>query len=104
MSEPGATMRVEERGDGELLVVLAGELDVNSLAALRPQVDDLLGRSDPTLTVDLTEVSFMDSSGLAVLLELAHRFGPLAVRRPTPIVRRVIASAGLGEVLREAEG
>jgi anti-anti-sigma factor len=41
----------------------------------------------------------MDSSGLALLVQVARRVGSVEIRHPTPIVRRVIEVAGLQRVL-----
>ena len=44
-------------------------------------------------------VSFMDSSGIAVLLEAAQGTDAVLIRRPSNAVRRVIETTGLTEVL-----
>ena len=57
---------------GPVLLRLRGELDVHSAPMLRTQLLDLLPERPP-LVVDLQALDFMDSSGLAVLLELRSR-------------------------------
>ena len=48
----------------------------------------------PTLGVDMTEVSFLDVSGLRVLLDAARRNraagGRFAVVRPSPMIKRLL--------------
>lgn len=51
---------------------LRGELDVHGAPLLRGKLLDLLPERRP-LVVDLQALDFMDSSGLAVLLELRSR-------------------------------
>lgn len=104
MTEPEATLAVAEPVPGRLRVVLAGELDVSAVARLRPEIDALLARPAEAVVVDLAGVGFLDSSGLAVLLELAQRFGDVGLSGPSAIVRRVIESAGVAAVLPEVEG
>jgi anti-sigma B factor antagonist len=70
-SAPFSIDRVDQPG-GPVLLRLRGELDVHGAPVLRGQLLDLLpGR--PPLVVDLQALDFMDSSGLAVLLELRSR-------------------------------
>lgn len=71
---------------------LEGELDMataDGLAdVLRAAVEEAR-----QLVLDFSGVSFMDSSGLRVLLEAAMKqngTGPLVVRDPSPQVRRVL--------------
>ena len=48
---------------------------------------------------DLSELSFMDSAGFAVLLGGARRVPLVRLRDPTPAVRRVVEVTGLTTVL-----
>jgi anti-sigma B factor antagonist len=63
--------RVDQPG-GPVLLRLRGELDVHGAPVFRAQLLDLLPERPP-LIVDLQALDFMDSSGLAVLLELRSR-------------------------------
>ncbi|WP_372517924.1 STAS domain-containing protein [Solirubrobacter phytolaccae] len=79
-----------------------GELDI----ATAPELVHLLTRlrhHGHAVTVDLAEVTFMDSTGLTTLMD-AHREaelggGTFAVRRASPAVRRVFELAGVNGVL-----
>jgi anti-anti-sigma factor len=57
---------------GTSVLVVAGELDMLTAPQLSQALDVALGARPPVLVVDLSEVTFMDSAGLAVLLS-AHR-------------------------------
>ena len=57
--------------DGTPSVALVGELNVNTAPDLRRRLMKHLDRNHPKLLLDLTELSFMDTSGLATLIE-AH--------------------------------
>jgi anti-sigma B factor antagonist len=70
-SAPFSVDRVDQPG-GPVLLRLRGELDVQSAPVLRAQLLDLLPER-LALVVDLQPLDFMDSSGLAVLLELRSR-------------------------------
>jgi anti-sigma B factor antagonist len=53
-------------------VTAAGEIDSTSAPVLRARFDSLLDDSVEEVTVDLTQVTFLDSAGLCVLAA-AHR-------------------------------
>ena len=58
-----------------------------------PQLEAAIDAA-PTLGVDMTEVSFLDVSGLRVLLDAARRNraagGGFSVVRPSPMIRRLL--------------
>jgi anti-sigma B factor antagonist len=70
-SAPFFVDRLDQPG-GPVLLRLRGELDIHSAPVLRTQLLALLPERPP-LVVDLQALDFMDSSGLAVLLELRSR-------------------------------
>jgi anti-sigma B factor antagonist len=96
---PHATIEVTERDAGHWMAKISGELDIVSVAGLRGPVDDLLARPAQRVDLDVSGLDFMDSSGLAVLLRLADRFGPLRVFGASTMVRRVIEATGLSKIL-----
>ncbi len=82
---------------GPVLLRLRGELDVLSAPAFRARLLDLMPERAP-LVVDLNGLDFMDSSGLAVLLELRSRARQLAwsvsIRGARGRVRELLARTG----------
>jgi anti-sigma B factor antagonist len=79
-----------------------GELDI----ATAPELVDLVARlrhHGHAVTIDLAEVTFMDSTGLTMLMD-AHREAEqegwkFTARRASPAVRRVFELAGVNGVL-----
>ena len=63
-------------GEGDALVCLSGRLSIDSSPAVRDQLLTILDRESlPTLTIDLAELTYIDCSGLATLVEtlkIAH--------------------------------
>lgn len=60
---------VTSRADGDRTVVdVTGEIDVYTAPALREELTNLIDAEHTDLVVDLTGVSFMDSTGLGVLV------------------------------------
>ena len=55
------------------VVSVGGELDLSTSAALRAALDAGLGEGTPRIAVDLTDVSFMDSSSLGILVSRPRR-------------------------------
>jgi anti-anti-sigma factor len=81
------------------VIAVVGELDVATVDEVRAQLASVPADSCPV--VDLCETSFMDSSGLHVLLkEHSRRDGRLHVAcTPAGPVTRLLRTAGVGPAL-----
>lgn len=67
-------VEISEAIDGaNLRLSVKGELDLITVPLLAQHVDRHMGTSLQSLTVDLSELEFMDSSGLRLLIELNER-------------------------------
>ena len=90
--------------DRNLLLEFSGELDHhgarNALRELEMAVDAALPRY---LVLDLTEITFMDSSGIALILRAQQRMqlldGSVLVRNVPAQARRVLDAAGIGRLV-----
>ena len=85
-------------------MVIAGELDHCAAPQIRRMLDDLL--QDPTvqhLVLDLENLTFMDSSGIGVLLgrlrTLQSRGGSLSVKNMQPPVEKLFRLSGMHRVI-----
>ena len=100
VAEAPATLEliVSEHED-ETVVRAAGELDVNTAPELREQLANLVSEGARRIVVDLTDVSFVDSTALSVLVSALKRLrqanGDLELASPKPSVRRVFEITGL---------
>ena len=84
--------------DRVLRVALTGEVDHHRARALMEGIDREIGLRLPRqVTLDLGGVTFMDSSGIAVLLRAYRRLGELG-----GAVKVVHVPAQAGKVLRAA--
>jgi anti-sigma B factor antagonist len=92
----------EDRRDGAVVLRLHGELDLASADQVAQRLD-ALAQSDEPVVLDVDGLSFMDSSGLRVVLQAAEtsrttgwRFGLTAGSEQ---VRNLFASAGVTDRL-----
>ena len=85
--------------DGRAVVHVTGELDVVSAAPLRRELVRLAEADVGHVLVDLTEVTFIDSTGMGVLIGALKRFrsagGCLELVVRDARVLRVLRIAGL---------
>jgi len=79
-----------------IVVRVAGEIDMATALELRSALSPDGGRP---IVIDLTETTFVDSSGLNALVAAWHSGTVAGVRHPTPPVMRAIQIAGLDQVL-----
>jgi anti-sigma B factor antagonist len=81
------------------LIVVEGELDLSSSAELRRRVEAALKEGRNSVVLDLTEVTHMDSTGLASLIAAhqltSQRRGRLALVITSEAVRRTVEVRGL---------
>jgi anti-sigma B factor antagonist len=54
-------------------VALAGEFDLDSAPQFAVGANEAANHSAPTVVIDLAQLTFIDSTGVAALLELHHR-------------------------------
>jgi anti-sigma B factor antagonist len=83
---------------------LAGDFDMHATFTVEPALERLVDEPDVArLTVDLSRVAFIDSTGLGVLVRLqseaADRGVELALVPGPPEVQRIFATAGLEDSL-----
>jgi anti-sigma B factor antagonist len=96
------TVRAFER-DGRTVVAAAGELDVHTAPALQAELDPRSQQPHAALIVDLTDVGFIDSTGLGVLVTTLKHVrevgGTLDVVVTSTRVLKVFALTGLDVVI-----
>jgi anti-sigma B factor antagonist len=92
-----------DRNDRKARLVLGGELDMAARFQAEQALDDLLSEPVEQLVVDLGEVTFVDSTGMGLVLEVNDRarsegFRLRLLRGPAE-VQRVFELAGVADVL-----
>jgi anti-sigma B factor antagonist len=84
--------------------VLRGELDLANSPLLRDELLSTLDEGLQSLILDLSELTFIDSSGLAVLVVVLkhaddHHIA-LRLRSVTPPIERVLEACGLDDLFQ----
>ncbi len=105
-------MSVEISINGEVMIAyLDGEIDHHSAAYVRKKIDDSADLNMPSLLVfDFTRVSFMDSSGIGLVMgryrNLSRRGTKLHITGTSPQIYKVMKLSGLEKIasIDEAKG
>lgn len=89
--------------NGILTAYLEGEIDHHSAKAMREQIDDKIERHKPTqLILDFAKVSFMDSSGIGLVLgrfKLMERMGGMVkITNTAKYITKVMRIAGIEKI------
>jgi stage II sporulation protein AA (anti-sigma F factor antagonist) len=87
-----------------LIVRVIGEMDLYSADWFRSEIDRKIEEVQPlNILFDLGDVSFIDSSGLGVILgrykSVTQRGGKMAITKAQPTVRRILELSGLMRVM-----
>ena len=88
----------------DLVLRLAGDLDVSHATELVRRIDDLTQMTfEPRIVIETSQVTFIDSTGTQALI-LANRRcldagGSLVIRSPSRPVEQILRITGLDQVL-----
>jgi anti-anti-sigma factor len=92
-----------ERDERKARLVLGGDLDMAARFQAEQALDNLLATPVEQLVVDLGEVTFLDSTGMGLVLEVHDRARAegftLRLLRGPDEVQRVFELAGVADVL-----
>ena len=95
--------------DNRLTLYFTGELDHHAAKAAMQEIEHLIDELLPgTCVLDFGGLSFMDSSGLAVILKAYKRMEELGrtawVEHPPKQILRVLKAGGIGRVVEIRSG
>ena len=63
------SVKVENK-NGLAVCYIEGEIDINSSPAIKKSFDKLISKKEPKLVINFSRVTYVDSSGLATLVEV----------------------------------
>ena len=98
-------MSVEIEVKGETLIAkLIGELDHHTAAGIREQIDNSVELNIPSLLIlDFEKISFMDSSGIGLVLgryrNLSKRGAKVKVTGVSPQIYKVMRLSGIERLM-----
>lgn len=97
-------MNVTIESSGNLMIAyLTGELDHHTAAQIRDKIDTSVSLKKPNhLILDFQNVSFMDSSGIGLVMGrfrlMQNHHGSVEIRNVTPQTKKIMELAGLGRI------
>ena len=104
VEEPGTECTVLHPSPGCTLVRFSGELDACSAPQIETELKARVPADFQKLVVDLTDVEFIDSSGIRILLQLAAHRGAgaekVVVYPRSQTARRALEIIGLEKAVR----
>lgn len=97
------SVTTHDPADGVRVLCVAGELDRDSVAILRTEIEEALEGGLDRLIADLTSMDFCDSGGLSLFVETHRRTmargGWFRLVGPRPAVRNVLETTNLTDYL-----
>lgn len=95
---------VQRTGDGVLTLAVSGDVDWDAVLKLEPEWETAIDAGALTdVTIDLTQVRFVDSTGISLLASAVDRIRARGARarilKPEPHVFRVFEVVGVEDML-----
>ena len=91
--------------DNTMFAILDGEIDHHTAKKIRENIDSQIENSTcKTLVIDFSDVSFMDSSGIGLIMGryklMKQRQGEVKIKNPSPNTLRVLKLAGMDRLTK----
>ena len=97
-------VKTVRRSEGVVIFELAGDIDLHSSVELRACLLEVLEQQPSTVLINMDRVDFMDSSGLATLVEIIQRSrrygGLLKLNGVQPRVRSILEISCLDRIFQ----
>ncbi len=101
-ADPDLAVTLRPHPDGACLMSVAGELDYHTAARLRAGLDEVPLDQGVSLIIDLSGLTYCDSTGISILVSAYHRAkaagAVLALAGLNPDIARVFRVIGLDQV------
>jgi len=99
-------MSVDIKSDGGYAVaMLSGEIDHHNAKEIREKLDSFIISNQPReLAMDFRDISFMDSSGIGLIMGryklISECGGRLVVKNPRQYIKRVLKISGIERIVK----
>jgi anti-sigma B factor antagonist len=92
------TVEILRRSDHPV-VQIGGELDLTNVDGVEAIINPLLESTPSGLTFDIASLTFMDSTGIALLIRAAAR-ATVTLAHPSEVIRQIVQSTGLSGLIQ----
>lgn len=90
---------------GETVVSAEGEIDLSVIGSFRQSLQEAIATNPAGMVLDLSRVTYMDSTGIYAILDawrsLGKEAGRLRIRTVFPATTRILELAGLGRLIED---
>lgn len=95
-----ATVELSTDDAGPPVITLTGEIDMSNVVVVEDRLQAMLSGARERVVIDVSSLTFIDSSGIAVLLRASEKSQRFELRNPSSMIKRIIEATGLSEVLQ----
>ena len=85
------------------MVSIRGEIDIYSIEKFRDTIEEKIKTQASEIILDCSELSYMDSTGMGVLIELRNKTKELGQKiimmNPRPNIRKLLALMGVDKII-----
>lgn len=88
----------------KLTAYLAGELDHHNASKIKEEIDNSISQDTKILVLDFKELSFMDSSGIGVIIgrykKMKRQNGAVYVKNMSGQMEKIFRMSGLDKIIK----
>lgn len=85
------------------MISVRGEIDIYSIEKFRDSIEEKIKTQASEIILDCSELSYMDSTGMGVLIELRNKTKELGQKiimmNPRPNIRKLLALTGVDKII-----
>ncbi|PKM59418.1 MAG: anti-sigma factor antagonist [Firmicutes bacterium HGW-Firmicutes-4] len=85
------------------MVSIKGEIDIYSIEKFRETIEEKMKTQAAEIILDCSELSYMDSTGMGVLIELRNKSKEMGQKiimmNPRPNIKKLLALTGVDKII-----
>nr|WP_320026673.1 STAS domain-containing protein [uncultured Acetobacterium sp.] len=85
------------------MVCIKGEIDIYSIEKFRETIENQIKTQVPEIILDCSELSYMDSTGMGVLIELRNKTKEMGQKivmmNPRPNIKKLLTLTGVDKII-----
>ncbi|MEL7661351.1 MULTISPECIES: STAS domain-containing protein [Acetobacterium] len=85
------------------MVSIKGEIDIYSIEKFREIIEEKIRTQAPEIILDCSELSYMDSTGMGVLIELRNKTKEMGQKiimiNPRPNIKKLLSLTGVDKII-----